>query len=438
MRCSMRIVDIIEKKMNNISLSEDEIFFLINGYVKDDVPDYQMSAFMMAVCLNSMSDKETSFLTNAMAQSGDIVDLSDIDGFAMDKHSTGGVADTTTLIAAPIVAACGVSVCKMSGRGLGHTGGTLDKLESIPNFKTEQTLSSFKDIIKKCGLSIIGQSYDLAPADKKMYALRDVTATVNSIPLIASSIMSKKIASGCDGLVLDVKLGSGSFVGSYENAKSLAQTMVSIGKNSGIITRAVLSDMNQPLGNAVGNSLEVIEAIEVLKGSANSNRLKTVAILLAKNMLEIAGIDTKANIDNLILDAIDSGKALNVFKSMVKAQGGVTDSIDDISQLPHSKYTYPLKSTKSGYINKMDTRKLGIAASILGAGRNTKDDVIDNSVGYVMQCSLGNMISTGDIICLIHYNDETKLENASALILEALEIEKIPEKTPELIYDIII
>lgn len=433
----MRVIDIIENKKNKMPITEDEISYLIDGYVKGDVPDYQMSAFLMAVCFNSMTAEETLYFTKAMAQSGDIVDLSDIENFTVDKHSTGGVADTTTLITAPIVAACGISVCKMSGRGLGHTGGTLDKLESIPNFKTQQSLSSFKSIIRKCGLSIIGQSHDLVPADKKMYALRDVTATIDSIPLIASSIMSKKIASGCDGLVLDVKLGSGSFMGSYENAKILAQTMVKIGKNSGIITRAILSDMNQPLGNAVGNSLEVIEAIEVLNGSDNSNRLKSVAVSIAANMLEIAGICSIEQAGDLIKNAIKSKKALDVLKCMVNSQGGLSESIDDTSLLPHSKYTYSLRSTKTGYINSMNTRRLGIAASILGAGRNKKDDVIDNSVGYVMEYSLGDMINAGDNICTIHYNDEAKMHNASKLILDAIEIEKSPRETPKLIYDVI-
>ena len=328
----MHIIDIIEKKKIGKALSKEEIEYFVKGLTGDGVdkiPEYQISALLMAIYFQSMNSTETAYLTNAMVNSGDRVDLSEIEGIKVDKHSTGGVADTTTLILAPLVAACGAPVSKMSGRGLGHTGGTLDKLESIEGFNVVQSIKDFRNIVNKTKISVIGQSGNLAPADKLLYGLRDVTATVNSIPLIASSIMSKKIAAGCDALVLDVKNGSGSFLASLDEAKLLAHAMVDLGKAAGIETRAIISDMNQPLGKAIGNSLEVIEAIEVLKGSENSSRLKEVALTLGSLMLQLAGIANENNARTMLEKAISDGSGIEKLKEMVIAQGGNPNVIEN-------------------------------------------------------------------------------------------------------------
>lgn len=428
----MRAVDIIEKKRNNEILIKAEIDFLISGYVAGKIPDYQMSAMLMAIYFNSMNDEETAYLTNAMIKSGDEVDLSDIKGIKVDKHSTGGVADTTTLILAPLVAACGATVCKMSGRGLGHTGGTLDKLESIEGFNVVQSIDSYKDILRSIGLSIIGQSGNLAPADKLLYSLRDVTGTINSIPLIASSIMSKKIAAGCDAVVLDVKTGNGSFLNNLAEAKALAKAMVGLGKAANIKTRAIITDMNQPLGNAIGNALEVKEAIEVLNGSNKSPRLKTVALALGANMLEVAHITKKEEALPMLQNAIDNKSGIAKLKELVIAQGGNPNIIDNPNLLPSAKYIYTLKAKECGYIHSMNTTSLGKAACILGAGREKKSDIIDPAVGYVMECELSQKINKGDTICTIYYNDSTNLKSACSIILNSIIIKdsKPQNKTP--------
>lgn len=432
----MRAVDIIEKKRNNEILTKAEIDFLISGYVAGKTPDYQMSAMLMAIYFNSMNDEETAYLTNAMIKSGDEVDLSDIKGIKVDKHSTGGVADTTTLILAPLVAACGATVCKMSGRGLGHTGGTLDKLESIEGFNVVQSIDSYKDILGSVGLSIIGQSGNLAPADKLLYSLRDVTGTINSIPLIASSIMSKKIAAGCDGVVLDVKTGNGSFLNNLAEAKALAKAMVGLGKAANIKTRAIITDMNQPLGNAIGNALEVKEAIEVLNGSNKSPRLKTVALALGANMLEVAHITKKEKAIPMLQNAIDNKSGIAKLKEMVIAQGGNPNMIDNPNLLPSAKYTYTLKAKKCGYIHSMNTASLGKAACILGAGREKKSDIIDPAVGYVMECELSDNINKGDTICTIYYNDSTNLKSACSIILDSIIIkDSKPQNKTLLMYE---
>ncbi len=437
----MHIIDIIEKKKNNEELTKEEIEYFVKGLTGDGVekiPEYQISALLMAIYFNSMNSTETAYLTNAMVNSGERVDLSQIEGIKVDKHSTGGVADTTTLILAPLVAACGAPVSKMSGRGLGHTGGTLDKLESIKGFNVVQSIENFKKIVNKTKISVIGQSGNLAPADKMLYSLRDVTATVNSIPLIASSIMSKKIAAGCDALVLDVKNGSGSFLSSFEEAQKLAHAMVDLGEAAGIETRAVISDMNQPLGKTIGNSLEVLEAIDVLNGSEDSNRLKTVALTLGSLMLELAGIADRNKAYTLLENAIKDGSGIKKLKEMVEAQGGDTNVIDNPALLPTAKNIVELKSEASGYINSMDTKSLGRAASLLGAGREEITDVIDHAVGYIMECELGDKIEKGDVLCVIHYNSDENLNDAMELIKKSIHIDN--EKSTdniELIYEII-
>jgi len=438
---NMHIIDIIEKKKNNETLAKEEIEYFVKGLTGDGVekiPEYQISALLMAIYFNSMSSQETAYLTSAMVKSGERVDLSQIRGIKVDKHSTGGVADTTTLILAPLVAACGAPVSKMSGRGLGHTGGTLDKLESIEGFNVVQTIENFRDIVNKTKLSVIGQSGNLAPADKFLYSLRDVTATVNSIPLIASSIMSKKIAAGCDALVLDVKTGNGAFLESFDEAEKLAHAMVDLGKAADIETYAIISDMSQPLGKTIGNSLEVFEAIEVLNGSQDSNRLKTVALTLGSLMLQLSGLATMDNAMSMLENAIDDKSGIAKLKEMVIAQGGNPDVIDNPSLLPTAKHIIELKSEKQGFINSMDTKALGRAASLLGAGREELTDAIDHAVGFVMECELGDNINIGDTLCIIHYNDDKDLQNAINLIRDSIHIEK--DKAPisnSLIYKVI-
>ena len=437
----MHIIDIIEKKKNNLELSKDEIEYFIKGLTGDGVeqiPDYQVSALLMAIYFNSMTAQETAYLTTAMVNSGDRVDLSAIDGIKVDKHSTGGVADTTTLVLAPLVAACGAPVSKMSGRGLGHTGGTLDKLESIDGFNVIQTIENFRNIVNKTKIAVIGQSGNLAPADKLLYSLRDVTATVNSIPLIASSIMSKKIAAGCDALVLDVKTGNGAFLTDIAEAEKLAHAMVDLGVAAGIETRAVISDMSQPLGKAVGNAMEVREAIDILNGSEDSTRLKTVAITLGSLMLELAGIAKRDIAKQMMENAIADKSGIAKLKEMVAAQGGNPEVIDNPHMLPTAKNTVEIKSDKAGYINHMDTKSLGRAASLLGAGREEMTDTIDHAVGFLMNCELGDNISTGDVLCIIHYNDDKNLEDAINLIKESIHIElKKAVEMHKLIYKII-
>ncbi|SFR63052.1 pyrimidine-nucleoside phosphorylase [Anaeromicropila populeti] len=426
----MRMYDLIEKKKVGTELSDDEIKWMVDGYVKGDIPDYQMSAFLMAVYFNSMTDAELSQLTLAMAHSGDMVDLSKIDGIKADKHSTGGVGDKTTLITAPIVAACGVKIAKMSGRGLGHTGGTIDKLESIPGFQTAIPNADFFDIVNQVGISVIGQSGNLAPADKKLYALRDVTATVDSIPLIAASIMSKKLAAGSDCILLDVKTGSGAFMKSEEDSVKLAEKMVAIGKNAGRKIAALITNMDIPLGNGIGNSLEVIEAIEVLKGNGPAD-LAEVSFELAANMLYLAGKGTLKDCREEVSKVVRDGSALSKLIDMVKAQGGDVSVIEDTSRFKTAEFVFDMIAPVSGYINHMNAEQIGIASVVLGAGRETKESVIDYSAGIILHKKTNDFVTAGDSIATLYSSSSDVFDSATKLVLEAYKIEKEKKATKD-------
>jgi pyrimidine-nucleoside phosphorylase len=431
----MRIVDIIEKKRNGGELSKAEIEFFIQGYVRDEIPDYQISPLLMAIWFNGMNDRETTDLTLAMVASGDTVDLSSIPGTKVDKHSTGGVADTTTLIVGPLVAAAGGRMAKMSGRGLGHTGGTLDKLESIPGFQVSQTMERFAEIVKDCGFSIIGQTGNLVPADKKLYALRDVTATVDNVSLIAGSVMSKKIASGSDKIVLDVKTGSGAFMQETEGSIALAKTMVNIGNLAGRETHAIVSDMNQPLGNAVGNALEVQEAIEILQGSHDGD-LKEVSFTLASKMLVLGGsASSEAEARKKLQEAIDSGEALRRFARMIEMQGGDPKVTEEVELLPRAEELVPLKAEEPGYLASFDAVSLGISAMLLGAGRMKKEDNIDPAVGYWMKKRLGDRVEKGETIAEFHVNAKDNLEEAMQRFRKGMQISNEKPEAPPLIYE---
>lgn len=383
----MRMYDLIMKKRNGEALTEQEIQYMIREYVAGEIPDYQMSAFLMAVYFKGMTEEETLAMTQAVAHSGEMVDLSGIEGVKVDKHSTGGVGDKTTMIIAPIVAACGVKVAKMSGRGLGHTGGTVDKLESIPGLHTSLSREDFFNVVNQTGLSVIGQSGNLAPADKKLYALRDVTATVDSIPLIAVSIMSKKLAAGNDCILLDVKTGSGAFMKSIDDSIALAKEMVAIGENAGRKTVALITDMDIPLGHNIGNSLEVIEAVETLKGNGPED-LTEVCVHLASNMLFLAGKGTLEECRSLVREVIANGEALKRLAAMVEAQGGDSSVIFDTDKFEKAAYQHEVLAKKSGYITFMDTESCGIASAMLGAGRETKDSQIDFAAGIILKKKL--------------------------------------------------
>nr|WP_270509582.1 pyrimidine-nucleoside phosphorylase [Megamonas funiformis] len=400
------MVDIIEKKRDGQELTTAEINFFIEGYTKGEIPDYQASALAMAIYFQDMNDRERADLTRAMVESGDTIDLSAIDGVKVDKHSTGGVGDTTTLVLAPLVASLGVPVAKMSGRGLGHTGGTIDKLESIAGFHVELTREQFIDLVNRDKVAVIGQSGNLTPADKKLYALRDVTGTVNSIPLIASSIMSKKIAAGADAIVLDVKTGDGAFMKTQEDAEELAHAMVRIGNHVGRKTIAIISDMSQPLGFAIGNALEVKEAIETLQGKGPKD-LTELVLTLGSQMVILAGkAKTSEEAKEMLLDAIHSGKALAKFKEFLANQGGDASIVDDLTKLPQAKYKIELPAKQSGYISRMVADEIGVASMILGAGRATKEDVIDLAVGLVLHKKVGNKVEEGESILTIYSNRE--------------------------------
>lgn len=402
----MRMVDIIEKKRDGQELTTAEINFFIEGYTKGEIPDYQASALAMAIYFQDMNDRERADLTRAMVESGDTIDLSAIDGVKVDKHSTGGVGDTTTLVLAPLVASLGVPVAKMSGRGLGHTGGTIDKLESIAGFHVELTREQFIDLVNRDKVAVIGQSGNLTPADKKLYALRDVTGTVNSIPLIASSIMSKKIAAGADAIVLDVKTGDGAFMKTQEDAEKLAHAMVRIGNQVGRKTIAIISDMSQPLGFAIGNALEVKEAIETLQGKGPKD-LTELVLTLGSQMVILAGkAKTSEEAKEMLLDAIHSGKALAKFKEFLANQGGDASIVDDLTKLPQAKYKIELPAKQSGYISRMVADEIGVASMILGAGRATKEDVIDLAVGLVLHKKVGDKVEEGESILTIYSNRE--------------------------------
>lgn len=431
----MRMIDIIEKKRDGYELTKEEIDFVISGYTNGDIPDYQMSAFAMAVYFQDMTTEERIHLTNAMAASGDQVDLSSIDGIKVDKHSTGGVGDTTTLILAPLVASVGVPIAKMSGRGLGHTGGTIDKFESIEGFQVELDGDTFTKLVNKNKVAVVGQSGNLAPADKKIYGLRDVTATVDSIPLIASSIMSKKIASGADAIVLDVKVGSGAFMKDLDSAKELAHAMVQIGNGAGRQTVAVISDMNQPLGFAVGNALEVKEAIDTLKGEGPKD-LEELCFTLGSRMVYLGKkADSIEEARAMLEEAIRSGKALEKFKQLVSSQGGDETVIDDPSKLPTASYTFEVEAKEDGYVTEIIANEVGNAASMLGAGRLTKDAEIDLAVGLIMNKKIGDKVIKGDSLVTIHSNSED-VSAVKEKIYEAYRISETKGKAQPLIYGV--
>lgn len=432
----MRIYDIILKKRYGEELTDEEIKFFVSAASNGEIEDYQITALLMAICFNGMTERETASLTLAMAHSGDTVDLSSIDGYTVDKHSTGGVGDKTTLIVAPIVAALGGKVAKMSGRGLGHTGGTVDKLESIEGFKTTLSGDDFLSQVNKIGLSVIGQSGDLAPADKKLYALRNDTATVDSIPLIASSIMSKKLAAGSRGIVLDVKTGSGAFMKSVEESEALAKAMVEIGKAAGRDTIAVITNMDIPLGNAVGNSLEVVEAVETLKGNGCED-LTAVCIELAANMLTLVTGKDKETCVSMAKGAIADGSALKKLKEMVAAQGGNPEWIENTDLFPKAEFSYEIKAEADGCIKSMDAEKIGVASLLLGAGRNKKSDVLDFSAGIILKAKTGDKVKKGEAIATLYTNDETKISAARQKFCEALTFSSEPVEKQQLIYKVI-
>ena len=432
----MRMYDIILKKRANLPLSDKEIRFVIDGYVKGEIPDYQVSALLMTIVFNGMNARELGTLTLAMAQSGNMVDLSNIDGITVDKHSTGGVGDKTTLIIAPLVAACGGKVAKMSGRGLGHTGGTIDKMESIPNLKVSLEQDAFIDQVNKIGLAVIGQSEGLAPADKKLYALRDVTGTVDSIPLIASSVMSKKLASGAQAILLDVKVGSGAFMKNIEDARELAKAMVDIGKENGRSVKAILTDMDRPLGHAIGNALEIREVINTLKGNGPED-LSHECVIMAAHMLVLSHICDYEAALNRVQQALDSGTALERLRLMIEAQGGDSRVIDDESVLEIGKFTYDVTSPQDGYITHMNTERCGIASVMLGAGRTVKDGSIDYSAGIVMHKKTGDSVTVGESIATLYASDESLLTNAAQTYLEAITIGNTAPKVVDTILDIV-
>ncbi len=428
------MVDLIEKKRDKKPLTKEEIRFIINGYTNDQIPDYQMSALAMAIYFNDMTDEERAELTLAMAESGDQLNLNKITGIKVDKHSTGGVGDKTTIALAPLVASLGVPVAKMSGRGLGHTGGTLDKLEAIPGFNVELPANDFIRLVNEHKLAVIGQSGNLTPADKKLYALRDVTATVSSIPLIASSVMSKKIAAGADAIVLDVKTGSGAFMKELSDARELARAMVTIGNNLGRKTMALISDMSQPLGFAVGNALEVKEALDFLRGQGPED-LRELCLALGSYMVFLAKkAESIAEAREKLIGVIESGQALDTFKTFIRAQQGNAAIVDDVSLLPQARYTVEVKATVDGTVGAIVADQIGTAAMLLGAGRATKDSLIDLSVGIVLNKKIGDPVKDGDILATLHVNQEN-VQQVQTLVSEAFTITSKPVQKPTLIYE---
>jgi pyrimidine-nucleoside phosphorylase len=433
----MRMYDLILKKRNGAELSKEEINYFVDNYTNNKIPDYQVSALMMAIFFKKMNSRETADLTMAMVNSGDVLDLSEIEGIKVDKHSTGGVGDTTTLVLGPMVAALGIPVAKMSGRGLGHTGGTIDKLETFKGFSVEMPNEKFIRNVNTIKLAVGGQTGDLAPADKKLYALRDVTATVDNVSLIASSIMSKKIAAGADCIVLDVKVGDGAFMKTPEAAFELANEMVSIGSNVKRETVAIISDMDQPLGFAVGNALEVKEAIDTLKGHGPKDLLE-LCLTIGSYMVVLA---KKAKDENeariILLETISSGSALNKLKEFVAAQGGDVSIIEDTDLLPKAKYILPVKSSKEGYVKKINAENIGLIAMELGAGRATKESTIDLSVGIVLEKKRGDKVNAGDVIAYVHSNDEAKALDAKNKVLDNYVIDKQYTDDIPLIYGVV-
>ncbi|RLQ90633.1 pyrimidine-nucleoside phosphorylase [Falsibacillus albus] len=430
----MRMVDLIEKKRNGKELSTEEVNFIVEGYTKGDIPDYQMSAWTMAVYFQGMTEQERADLTMAMVHSGDTIDLSAINGIKVDKHSTGGVGDTTTLVLGPLVAAVGVPVAKMSGRGLGHTGGTIDKLESVEGFHVEIENDEFIRLVNENKIAVIGQSGNLTPADKKLYSLRDVTATVNSIPLIASSIMSKKIAAGADAIVLDVKTGAGAFMKTLDDSRDLAQAMVNIGNNVGRKTMAVISDMSQPLGFAIGNALEVKEAIDTLKGEGPDD-LTELCLSLGSNMVVLA--EKASSIEEakgMLIEAMKDGSALEAFKVFLKAQGGDDSVVDQPEKLPQAKYIFELEAKEDGYVSEIVADEIGTAAMLLGAGRATKESEIDLAVGLMLRKKIGDSVKKGESLATIYANQEN-VDEVKEKLYSNISISKNKVEAPTLIHE---
>lgn len=432
----MRMYDIIKNKRDNKELTKEEIEFFVKGYTDGSIPDYQASALTMAIFFNGMTEKETATLTLAMAESGDTVDLSLFGDETVDKHSTGGVGDKTTLIVAPIVASLGCIIAKMSGRGLGHTGGTVDKLESIEGFNTSLTNEEFFEQVKNIGIAVVGQTGNLTPADKKLYALRDVTATVDSIPLIASSIMSKKLAAGSHTIVLDVKCGSGAFMKTPAEAKALAEEMVKIGKNNGRNMAAIITDMNTPLGKNIGNSLEVIEAIEILKDNGAED-LKFVASALATEIVSLSKNIPVTEAEKLVKEVISNGKAFEKLKEWISHQGGNVDWIENPNNFPKAEFKEDIISEKDCYISSMNAEEIGVASVILGAGREKKEDAIDFSAGIVLNKKTGNKVAKGDIIATLYTNNKDSLKTAKEKFLSAIEYSNEKPIEIPLIYEIV-
>ncbi len=433
----MSMIDIITKKKLGQELTAEEIAEFTRGAADGSVPDYQLAALLMAIRLNGMTPEETTALTLAMRDSGDVCDLSAIPGVKVDKHSTGGVGDTTTLVLAPLVAACGVPVAKMSGRGLGHTGGTLDKMESISGLSVSLTEEEFVNQVNDIGLAVIGQTASLAPADKTLYALRDVTATVDSLPLIASSIMSKKLASGADAIVLDVKTGSGALMDTVDKAIGLAKTMADIGRLSGKPVRAIVTGMGQPLGTHVGNALEVKEAIDVLSGRVKGDLLE-VALLLGSHMLVLGGrASDTAQAREMLLSALRTGSGLSRLKAMIEAQGGDASCVSDVSKLPQPALIREVKVGREGYIAAMDTEALGYAAQAMGAGRVQKTDVIDYSVGYILPVRIGDQVTADTVLCTLYARNEADAAKTEAAIRAAITIGDEPVAKPPLWYAVV-
>ena len=418
----MNFVDIIRKKRDGSELSKEEIEYFAFSAANGSVPDYQLSALLMAICFSGLTERETFDLTDAMARSGDMADLSGIEGIKGDKHSTGGVGDKTTLIVAPIVASCGVKIAKMSGRGLGHTGGTVDKFESIPGFRTSLDSDEFTSIVNKCGLCVAGQSGRLCPADKKLYALRDVTATVDNISLIASSIMSKKLAGGADCIVLDVKCGSGAFMKDKASAVQLAEEMVKIGRGAGRKIAALITDMDMPLGHNIGNALEIIEAVETLKGNGPED-LTEISLLLSAKLLQLAGKGSFEECKLLAKSKIEDGSALEKLAEMVSLQGGNAEYIKDTSKFSKPKFSYEIKSSQKGYISKMNTEGIGSVCVELGAGRLKKEDSIDHSAGIVLNKKTGDFCNVGETIATLFSSDEKLFENAERIFIKSVEFD---------------
>ncbi|MCM1254017.1 MAG: pyrimidine-nucleoside phosphorylase [Clostridium sp.] len=433
----MRMYDLIMKKRGGGELTKEEIDFMIAQYTAGDIPDYQMSAMMMAIYFQKMTPKETAALTMAMAKSGDMLDLSAIEGVKVDKHSTGGVGDKTSIALTPMVAACGAKIAKMSGRGLGHTGGTIDKLESFAGFSTGITAERFIAQVNRIGVSIMGQTLDIAPADKKLYALRDVTATVDNMSLIASSIMSKKLASGADAIVLDVKTGSGAFMKSEEDAKALAKEMVSLGKHAGKNTIAIVSDMDEPLGYAVGNALEVKEAIETLRGKGPADFVELCMTLGSQMLIASGCAEDDRQAREMLQKAIDDGSALTKLAEFIEAQGGNAAAVYDTSLLPQASIVEEILSEKEGYIEKIICDEIGICSLILGGGRETKESVIDLSVGLILHKKVGDYVKKGEFLATIHANDRQKLEAAKERFLQAYHYSDTPIAPKTLIKEII-